>query len=171
MKTEKQNGLKKPKKVKPQQILIVFLGIVNLAGLFLVWRQLNQLAQYSSLDQSQNQALGPAGWERTAEIPKVFLNEKGVIEFVSAITQAQSNFDQFSLRFDSDLPLTNKTQPYLPLTLTFSGSLGKTQSFLDQLLNARCLLETVNFEAKSKDSFVNQVEMIIRADLYVSEEF
>ena len=140
---------------------------LNAVSLFLVYRQTNRLTdlqkRYSHQLQLESQDFSP--------ILLAFPDEQKVIEFVSAVNFAQSLFENLSLNFKSDVPLNGKKQPYLPLVLIISGPTKQVLEFTHQLLNSPFILEITDLEAKSKDNFVNQTELIIKANLYVAENF
>ena len=147
--------------------LCLFLIGLNAVGLFLVYRESSRLVglqgRYSSQLQLESQNLSP--------ILEAFPDEQKVIQFISAINLARPLLENLSLNFKSDVPLTDKKQPYLPFVLLASGQTGELSGFVSQLLNSPYVLEITGLEAKSKDNFIETVELVINANLYVAENF
>jgi len=157
----------KIKKINLSFLLIIILLIFSVFGFILVYQQTSQSADYQLFLASP----GQPDEKDFAKITNAFPNEEKVIDLVSIISQAQGLFAEFVFGFDSDTPLVDRQQPYLPLTITTIGSQEKSVLFINQLLNAPYLLAITNLQVKSQDGFINDVEMVVKANLYVSESF
>jgi len=153
--------------MKIRFILIFVWLIFSVFGSILVHRQTSQSTDYQLFLTSPSQP----DEKDFAKITNAFPNEEKVIDFVSVISQARGLFTEFVFGFNSDTPLVDRQQPYLPLTITTIGSQEKSVLFINQLLNAPYLLAITNLQVKSQDGFINDVEMVVKANLYVSESF
>lgn len=159
---------------KWEVIFILILVLINLLGLFLTYQQNQQfksLQAQASFGKQLKSSTITADWEKIQQIPQLFPNEQEVIELVANLNQARSLFDQFLFSFEADSPLQNKVQPYLPFNLTLTGSPKQILDFGKTLLKIPYVVEMTQISALTTDNFTNQAEVIIKAKLYVSEEF
>ncbi|MBU2591981.1 MAG: hypothetical protein ABH867_01335 [Patescibacteria group bacterium] len=113
-----------------------------------------------------NQAL-----EKTEILNSVFLEEKGVVDFVAAVDSLSTRMERISLDFKSDQSVKDRGQPYLPFVLEIAGSPVQVQQLVEKLIGSEFIIELIGFSVKSKDSFVNNAEAVIKANLYVSGSF
>lgn len=156
-------------------IFILILALTNLVGLALTYRQNRQLTNLQAQVELR-QSLGAkaftlSDWEKIKQIPGIFPNEQEVIGLVAIFNQARPLFEQFSFSFEADSPLKDKGQPYLPFVITLSGPPQQILEFVNRLLNAPYVLKVTQVSALSQDNFANQTEVVIKANLYVSEKF
>ncbi|MBU1089019.1 hypothetical protein KKC08_03950 [Patescibacteria group bacterium] len=152
--------------------LIIFLNIVFV---LISKRVLDDYAQTKSAFDFQ-QELSKNGFskeflKKTDGLDKLFPNQEKLIDLISSINKASSSFEKLELSFESDEPIANKKQKYLPFILEATAKPTKIISFLESFLDADFLIEIENISLKSTDSFVSNADLIIKANLYVNDSF
>jgi len=157
--------------------LIVFL-ILATGNIFLYFLTRRELVRFQAIDKGLflQEALRKENFsnqilEKIEILDKVFPEERGVVNFVAAVDKLSIGMEKMSLDFKSDQPVKDKIQPYLPFVLGAAGSPARVQQLTEKLLGSEFMIELTGFSVKSKDSFVNDAEAVIKANLYVSESF
>jgi Tfp pilus assembly protein PilO len=155
-------------------LLIALIGL-NFAGSFLLKKEgerFSQLTQEFSLQQEFERAnLTKDSSEQLADLNQAFLDEKGLINLISALNQAGSQFTTFSLNFESDEPVSGKGTKFLPLGLEVVGPPDRLKELLGKLINSPLALEITDLEVKRDLSANEYLKMTIKANLYVDDSF
>lgn len=155
-----------------------FFGLLVVTDLIFSLLLDREMTQLSHLKKSLaiQEKLKEAGFnkeliERTENLEKAFLKEKGVIDFIATINRFAGEFDKLEISFKSDESIVVNEKRQLPFILEMAGSPNKMMPFLEDLFQSKFLIEVVSINAKSKDSFISNSEVRIKANLYVSDPF
>ncbi|MBU1129871.1 hypothetical protein KKE45_00955 [Patescibacteria group bacterium] len=156
-------------------VIFFFVLFLNIIFALIFKRTLDDYVQTKSASDFQ-QELSDGGFskeflEKTDNLEKLFPNQEKLIELISSINKASASFEKLDLSFESDEPIANKKQKYLPFILQASAKPDKIISLLQSFLDADFLVEIEDISLKSTDSFVSQTDLVIKANLYVNNSF
>lgn len=155
-------------------LLMTLIGL-NFTGSFLLKKEgerFSQLTQKFSLQQEFEKVnLTKDFSEQLVNLNRAFLDEKDLINLISALNKTGSHFTTFSLNFESDEPVSGKGTKFLPLVLEVVGPPDRVKELLNKLINSLLALEITDLEVKRDLSATEHLKMTIKANLYVADSF
>jgi hypothetical protein len=153
---------------------IVVLVILNLIGIALLKRNQQELPTLAvsslSKDNLNKEGVDLNLLDQADKIGQAFPNEQEVIQLVTKINRYKNNFAKFSFNFDSD-ELKADGHQYLPLTIQVSGSNEKIAELIIGLLDSPLAFKVTSLEIINQEAASKETEMVLKANLYVSEAF
>jgi len=156
-------------------IVFYFSAFLSLIASFLLRNELNGLPELRFRLETQKKleqsGFPPGSLEKLRRLSGVFLKEKDVVDLITKINQSSPAFEELSLSFESDEPVALGGQKHLPFVLKVSGPTDNVSLFLKRFLNAPLVINLVSLEAKTTDSFVGNAELVLKANLYVADDY
>ena len=156
-------------------IILAVLWIINLV---LVMANKKQLGGVSALKNQllENQQMASQGLtgqylDQLNQINQLFPQEAQVVSLVSSLNRAGQNFVGFAVDFKTDKPLTKGGRSYFPFILEIQSEPKSFYAFLNKFVHALYLVEITKLEIKSADGFINQLDALVEANLYVNQSF
>ena len=172
---------KQPEKSSPHDkkqinwLLVLFsiLTVFTLTAIgFVEW----QRQQFTSLQSKHESLVTSLPGEKTVTQEQVaalgsgLLSEKDIVSFIETVEQASGSFNEFELRFVSDVPEGKKAPLYLPITFSMNGSYADIARFIRALLESQYLIKIEGLELTSKDGFVSSATLLLTARVYVADD-
>lgn len=162
-------------KPKGHVLLFILLAVLNLTGIvFLRFKSLDFMELKEKVEFQDKLVSGGYSedfWGKQAKIENILPNDEKVLEFISSLNNLSRNFDKLLLKFESDEPVITTSPKSLPFILEISGSPEEVFSLLDKVIRSTNPVEVINISAETKDSFINKTSLILRARLYVAENY
>jgi len=162
-------------KTKGPPLLFILLAVINLTGIFFLrfkspgFLELKKKVEFQ--DKLTSKGYSKDFWERQIMIENILSNDEKVLEFISFLNNLSPKFDKILLKFESDEPVISTSPKSLPFLLELSGSSDEVFSLLNKVIRSTSPIEVISLSAETKDSFVNKTSLILRARLYVAENY
>jgi Tfp pilus assembly protein PilO len=155
-------------------LVFIILIISNAVGLFLISNRQQQIriAKKNLILQGKltQESISPQFIKESQTIDSVFPLEPEVIQFISNINRYQGAFEKLDLIFQTDEPKSDRLN-FLPFTLELNGKTESVIDFIKKIEQMPLIIETTNLEAKKMPNSTDKISLILKANLYVKENY
>lgn len=163
-------------------LLAVFVVLLTLLLVVLVNRKANEVEsvnqiiselQQSTTKREQTSQLLTEYEDKSAQLRKVFPNERTIADFVKELEKIASlSSSQLEFTFETEKPRRDKNQhAYLTYSLRLTADLNGLLVFLDRFERVPYMTAIRLIQAQELKDFAGGGRYLIKADVYVEEPF